>query len=64
MAEFYYAGTESPFERARGPREDEPPVGLDAADDTTLERMQGVVIEHLRRFAFREDFGDVQWTKS
>jgi hypothetical protein len=37
---------------------------IDAADDTTLERMQGVVIEHLKRFSFREDFGDVQWTRS
>jgi hypothetical protein len=37
---------------------------IDAADDATVERMQGVVIEHLTRFAFREDFGDVQWTKS
>ncbi len=30
----------------------------------TLERMQGVVIEHLKRFAFREDFGDVRWTRA
>jgi hypothetical protein len=37
---------------------------IDAADDTTLERMQGVVIEHLKRFAFREDFGDVRWTRN
>jgi hypothetical protein len=37
---------------------------IDAADDAALERMQGVVIEHLKRFSFREDFGDVQWTKS
>ena len=37
---------------------------IDAADDSTLERMQGGGIEHLKRFAFREDFGAVQWTKS
>jgi hypothetical protein len=37
---------------------------VDAADDATLERMQGVVIEHLKRFAFREDFGDVAWQKA
>jgi uncharacterized protein len=37
---------------------------IEAADDATLERMQGVVIEHLKRFAFREDLGDVQWTKA
>ena len=37
---------------------------IEAADDATLERMQGVVIEHLERFAFREDFGDVSWTRA
>jgi uncharacterized protein len=37
---------------------------VDAADDATLERMQGVVIEHLKRFAFREDFGVVAWQKA
>jgi hypothetical protein len=37
---------------------------IEAADDTTLERMQGVVIEHLKRFAFREDLGNVQWTRA
>jgi hypothetical protein len=36
---------------------------VDAADDATLERMQGVVIDHLKRFAFREDLGDIQWTR-
>jgi hypothetical protein len=29
-----------------------------------LERTQGVVIEHLKRFAFREDLGNVQWTRA
>jgi uncharacterized protein len=37
---------------------------IDAADDATLERMQGVVIEHLKRFAFREDLGEVAWKKA
>ena len=37
---------------------------IEAADDATLERMQGVVIEHLKRFAFREDFGEVQWERA
>ena len=37
---------------------------IEAQDDATLERTQGVVIEHLKRFAFREDFGEVKWTKS
>jgi hypothetical protein len=37
---------------------------IEAADDATLERTQGVVIEHLKRFAFREDLGNVAWTKA
>ena len=36
---------------------------IDAADDAAVERMQGVVIEHLKRFAFREELGEVTWTK-
>jgi hypothetical protein len=56
-----------PFDDTRLCTLDASPEGLalriDAADDATLERMQGVVIDHLKRFAFREDFGDVQWTK-
>jgi|ERR1043165_1546216 hypothetical protein len=34
---------------------------IEAADDATVERMQGVVIDHLKRFAFREELGDVKW---
>jgi hypothetical protein len=34
---------------------------IEAADDATVERMQGVVIEHLNRFAFREELGAVRW---
>ena len=37
---------------------------IDAADDSTLERMQGVVIEHLKHFAFREELGDVKWERA
>jgi hypothetical protein len=37
---------------------------IEAADDATLERTQGVVIEHLKRFAFREEFGDVEWQRA
>jgi len=37
---------------------------VQAADDATLERMQGVVIEHLKRFAFREDLGEVEWKRA
>ena len=32
-------------------------------DDATLERTQGVVIDHLKRFAFREDLGEVRWER-
>ena len=37
---------------------------IEAADDATVERMQGVVIEHLKRFAFREDLGNVKWERA
>lgn len=37
---------------------------IEAADDAALERMQGVVIDHLKRFAFREDIGEVRWEKA
>jgi hypothetical protein len=37
---------------------------IEAADDATLERMQGVVIDHLKRFAFREDLGSVTWERA
>ena len=37
---------------------------IEAADDATLERTQGVVIDHLKRFAFREEIGDVRWTRA
>jgi len=39
-------------------------LSIEAADDATLERTQGVVIEHLKRFAFREEFGDVKWERA
>jgi Uncharacterized protein conserved in bacteria (DUF2218) len=31
-------------------------------DVEALERLQRVVVEHIKRFAFREDLGEVQWT--
>ncbi|ARQ03116.1 hypothetical protein CAK95_22100 [Pseudorhodoplanes sinuspersici] len=34
-----------------------------AGDEATLERTQNVVVDHLKRFAFREDFGDIRWTR-
>jgi hypothetical protein len=37
---------------------------IEAADDSTLERTQGVVIEHLKRFAFREELDDVRWERA
>ena len=37
---------------------------IEAADDATLERMQDVVIDHLKRFAFREDLGNVRWERA
>jgi hypothetical protein len=36
---------------------------LQVADESTLERMQTVVVDHLKRFAFREELGDVRWTR-
>ncbi|HWV53344.1 DUF2218 domain-containing protein [Pseudorhodoplanes sp.] len=36
---------------------------IHAADEATLERTQQVVLDHLKRFAFREDLGDIRWTR-
>lgn len=36
---------------------------IEAGDEAALERTQGTVIEHLKRFAFREDLGEVTWTR-
>jgi hypothetical protein len=36
---------------------------IEAADDATLERTQHVVVDHLKRFAFREDLGEIRWQK-
>jgi hypothetical protein len=36
---------------------------IEAADDAILERTQHVVVDHLKRFAFREDLGDIRWQK-
>lgn len=35
---------------------------VEAPDDATLTRTEGVVIEHLQRFAFRENFGTIVWS--
>ena len=37
---------------------------VEAADEDALTRLEGVVVEHLKRFAFREDLGEVQWTRT
>jgi uncharacterized protein len=36
----------------------------EAPDAEALERLQRVLVEHIKRFAFREDLGDVQWTRT
>ncbi len=36
----------------------------EAPDAEALERLQPVVVDHVKRFAFREDLGDVQWTRT
>ncbi len=35
---------------------------IEAADEATLVPMEGVVVEHLKRFAFREELGAMPWT--
>lgn len=32
-----------------------------AADDEALSRTERVVIDHLKRFAFREELGEIEW---
>jgi len=34
---------------------------IEVEDAEQMARMQGVVIDHLKRFAFREDLGEVVW---
>jgi hypothetical protein len=36
---------------------------IETTDAAALERTEGVVIEHLKRFAFREDLGEVKWER-
>ena len=43
---------------------DELLVIVEAEDAETVTRLQGVVEEHLRRFAFREDLGAFAWTSN
>lgn len=37
---------------------------VEAADEETLTRLEGVVIDHLKRFSFREDLGDISWSRA
>jgi hypothetical protein len=57
-----------PFDDTRRCKLDASPdrlaLRIEAADDAAVERMQGVVIEHLKRFAFREELGDVRWERT
>lgn len=57
-----------PFDETRRCKLDASPdrlaLRIEAADDATVERMQGVVIEHLKRFAFREELRDVRWERA
>ena len=39
-------------------------IQLTAADPAVLERFQSVVIDHLKRFAFKEDLGEPNWTQA
>jgi uncharacterized protein len=36
---------------------------IEAADEASLERLEGVVAEHLKRFAFREELGAITWQR-
>jgi hypothetical protein len=36
---------------------------VQATDDESLSRTERVVIDHLKRFAFREDLGNVEWRR-
>ena len=37
---------------------------IEAADAETLARLEGVVVEHLKRFSFREDLGEIAWSRA
>jgi hypothetical protein len=36
---------------------------IEAADEASLARMEGVVADHLERFAFRENLGAIAWRR-
>jgi len=37
---------------------------VEANDEATLVHMEGVVVDHLKRFAFREDLGEITWQRT
>jgi uncharacterized protein len=37
---------------------------LTTPDEATQTRLEGVVVDHLKRFAFREDLGEIAWTRT
>ncbi len=39
-------------------------IRLEADDAEALDKLEAVVLEHLQRFAFREDLGTVEWARS
>ena len=39
-------------------------IRIEAADPDALARLEGVVLGHLRRFAFREDLAEVRWSRT
>ncbi len=36
-------------------------IAVQAGDEAQLRHTEDVVVKHLRRFAFREDLGDIAW---
>ena len=38
-------------------------IHLEAPDEASLTRLQGVVVDHVKRFAFREDLGEIAWSR-
>jgi hypothetical protein len=36
---------------------------LEAPDDESLTRLEGVVVDHVKRFAFREELEEVAWAR-
>lgn len=37
---------------------------IEAADPEMLTVLEGVVVDHLKRFSFREDLGEIAWTRA